>query len=112
MKKIDYEVGSDNIFRDLGLPDADEMLARSNLIIAVRTVMQDRGLTQAQVATLAGMGQRDILKMLRGDLHKFTTDRALHVLNKLGQDIKITVKPASKLRTQGKITVKAARRPR
>jgi len=107
-KGVDYQEGSDNIFSDLGLPDADELLARSNLIIAIKTVMEKRGLTQAQVAALVGMGQPDISKMLRGDLERFTTDRVMQVLNKLGQDIEITVKPAPKRRPAGRITVKAA----
>jgi predicted XRE-type DNA-binding protein len=107
-KGIDYEEGSDNIFRDLGLPNADELLARSNLIIAIRTVMEKRSLTQAQVAALAGMGQPDVSKMLRGDLKRFTTDRVMQVLNKLGQDIEITIKPAPKRQAVGRTTVKAA----
>ena len=52
---IEHEEGSGNVFADLGLPDADERLARSKLGFHVYKLLADRELTQREIAALLGI---------------------------------------------------------
>ena len=41
-----YEVSSDNVFADLGVTKAEEMLAKAQLAQAIIAVIEDRSLTR------------------------------------------------------------------
>jgi hypothetical protein len=51
-KKV--EVGSGNIFADLELPDAEDMLLKSTIVIELRRLIKQRKLTQSAAAKLIG----------------------------------------------------------
>ncbi len=51
-KRLDYEVSSGNVFTDMGLPDAEELKAKSDLMIAIVRVIEERGLNQAEAAEI------------------------------------------------------------
>ena len=56
------EVGSDNISADLGLPDADDMLLKSTVVIELHRLIKQRKLTQSAAAKLIGISQGDLSK--------------------------------------------------
>jgi predicted XRE-type DNA-binding protein len=91
--KIEHEVGSGNIFADIGLPNAEEHLIKAQLVYKIDTLMQARGLKQTDAASLFGVRQPDVSKMLRGDFRQFSVERLMRFLVALGQDVKIVVKP-------------------
>ena len=64
------EPSSGNVFADLELPEADELLLRSSLVIELRRLMESRKLTQTSAAKLVGIGQADFSKLLRGNLRR------------------------------------------
>jgi predicted XRE-type DNA-binding protein len=92
-KKIRYEVGSSNIFADIGLPNADEHLIKAQLVYKIDTLMRQRKLKQTEAARLFGVKQPDVSKMLRGDFRQFSVERLMRFLVALGQDVEIVVKP-------------------
>jgi len=92
-KKIKYEVGSGNVFADLGLPDAEEHLIKAQLVYKIDTLMKERKLKQVEAAQLLGVKQPDISKMLHGDFRQFSVERLLRFLIALGQDVEIVLKP-------------------
>jgi len=92
-KKLNYEVGSGNVFADLGLPDADELLIKAQLVYKIDGLMKKRGLKQIEAAKLFGVKQPDVSKMLRGDFRQFSVERLMRFLVALGQDVEIIVKP-------------------
>jgi len=65
---IEVEVGSDNVFADLGLPNADEHLAKAELASRTGDAIRERSLTQAAAAEILGIDQRKISRLLRGYL--------------------------------------------
>lgn len=85
--------GSDNIFADLGLPDAEEYNAKAQLAYAIRRVIRARGLTQRVAAMQAGVKQPDMSNIVRGNLTGFGMDRLTAILNNLDQDVDIQVRP-------------------
>ena len=93
MSKKGYETGSGNVFKDLGLPNADEHLVKAQLVFKIDTIMKDRGLKQVDAAALFGVRQPDISKMLRGEFRQFSVERLLRFLVALDQDVEIIVKP-------------------
>jgi predicted XRE-type DNA-binding protein len=92
-KKIGYEVGSGNIFADIGLPNAEEHLIKAQLVYKIDILMNERKLKQVEAAALFGVKQPDISKMLGGDFRQFSVERLLRFLVALGQDIEIVIKP-------------------
>ena len=94
MTKITHEIGGDNIFADIGLPNPQEHLVKAQLVMKIDRLMKARGLKQAAAATLFGVRQPDVSKMLRGDFRQFSVERLMRFLVALGQDVEIVVKPA------------------
>ena len=41
--KIKFTKGSDNIFKDLGLPNAEELLAKAKLAVGITAIIQPGG---------------------------------------------------------------------
>ena len=94
MTKITHEIGSDNVFADIDLPNAGEHLVMAQLVVKIDRLMKERGLKQSAAAALFGVRQPDVSKMLRGDFRQFSVERLMRFLVALGQDVEIVVKPA------------------
>jgi predicted XRE-type DNA-binding protein len=99
-----YKVG-DNVFADLGRPDAVELLAKAELVRGIRHLIAERGLAQAAAASLLGIAQPDVSNLHRGRLAGFSMERLYRFLNALGQDVRIVVQP--KPRSRARATVRA-----
>ena len=93
MSKRDHETGSGNVFKDIGVPNADEHLVKAQLVYKIDTLMKERKLKQVDAAELFGARQPDISKMLRGEFRQFSVERLLRVLVALNQDVEIIIKP-------------------
>jgi predicted XRE-type DNA-binding protein len=99
-----YKVG-DNVFADLGRPNAVELLAKAELVRGIRHLIAARGLAQAAAAHLLGIAQPDVSNLHRGRLAGFSMERLYRFLNALGQDVQIVVQP--KPRSRARATVRA-----
>ncbi|HEY2118169.1 MAG TPA: helix-turn-helix transcriptional regulator [Candidatus Acidoferrum sp.] len=93
MSKKSYEIGSGNVFKDLGIPNAEQHLVKAQLVFKIDSIMKDRDLKQAEAADLLGIKQPDVSKMLRGEFKQFSVERLLRFLVALNQDVKIVVTP-------------------
>lgn len=94
--KEGVEMGSGNVFADIGLPNADEHLVKAHLIYKISTIIKERKLTQLEAAKLFGVKQPDVSNMLRGQFSRVSVEKLLHYLVALGQDVEIVVKPHGK----------------
>jgi len=97
-KTIHVTKGSGNVFRDLGLPDADLLQAKADLVHQISALIEERGLTQMQAADVLRVTQPKISALLHGRLDGFSMDRLVRFLNALDQDVKISVRPKAKAR--------------
>jgi predicted XRE-type DNA-binding protein len=88
-----YEIGSRNVFKDIGVPNAEEHLVKAQLVFKIDTILKARGLKQVEAAALFGVRQPDVSKMLRGEFRQFSVERLLRFLVALDQDVAIIVKP-------------------
>ena len=84
---------SGNVFADLGLPDAPDLLVKADLAIEIGRVLDERGLSQAQAAQALRTSQPRISDLRRGKLEGFTIDRLLRFLNALDQDVELAIQP-------------------
>ena len=87
------EQSSDNIFADLGFPNAGEHLVKAKLVYKIDVIMKKRRLKQVEAARLFGILQPDVSKMLRGEFRQFSVERLMRFLVALGQDVEIVVRP-------------------
>jgi predicted XRE-type DNA-binding protein len=65
------EIVSGNVFKDLGIPNAEENLVKAQLVFKIDSIMKTRRLKQAEAAELLGIKQPDVSKMLRGSSDSF-----------------------------------------
>ena len=84
--------GSGNVYRDLGVADADRMQAKATLAAAIADSMRRRGLTQTAAAVLAGLPQPKLSALLHGEFRGISEAKMLTCLNRLGHDVEIVVR--------------------
>ncbi len=95
-KKVNGETyleGSDNVFRDLGFPEEEavNMLARSEMIIQIKEILDERELTQNEAAKLLGVRQPRVSALYTGKLNDFTIDMLMKWLTILGKKVTIQI---------------------
>jgi predicted XRE-type DNA-binding protein len=99
------EESSGNVFADLGLSNPEERLAKADLAIAISREIEARGLTQGAAAELLGVAQPDVSNLMRGRLSGYSIERLTRLLNALGQDVEIRIRPAGKGDERGHLRV-------
>ena len=92
-ERLDFVEGSGNVFADLGLPDADELLAKAEMVRQISSLMEVRRLTQHQAAEILGTSQPVVSDLVRGRLGKFSMERLILYLNRLDWSVEIVLKP-------------------
>ncbi len=90
----DVTVSTGSAFHALGLPDADDLVLRAQLMQRIARVIEDRGLTQTRAGALMGMDQPRVSALVHGKITRFSTDRLLKALSDLGQDVELRITPA------------------
>jgi predicted XRE-type DNA-binding protein len=103
MSKI--EKGSMNVYTDLGVADADEMLVKAQLASKIAEIIKLRKLTQTQASSLLGITQPKLSNMLRGRFRGISETKMLECMTLLGRDVQIVVKSASRSRKTGHVSV-------
>jgi predicted XRE-type DNA-binding protein len=104
-EEIEVFHGSNNVFTDLGLPDAEEMLAKAELARQIIGIIGKRHITQAKAAEILGIDQPKVSALVRGKLSGFSLERIIHFLNLLGRDVQIVVKAKPRSRQHGGLKV-------
>ena len=92
---VEVQRGSDNVFADLGLPDAEKLKIKTALVVEIRKAMRALGLTQQAAAKRMGVPQAKVSGMMRGDFTNLSERKLMDCLNRLGYDIEIKVRPAA-----------------
>ena len=106
VSEIAVERGSDNVFADLGRPDAEIQLVKAALVSRIDDIVRRRGLKQVEAARLPGLSRPDVSRLLRGDFREYPVDRLLRLLTALGRDVEIVIRrPRS--RRPGRLSVEA-----
>jgi len=102
---IDYTVSSGNVFADLEVADADEADTKADLAAQINSLIERRGLTQTEAATVLGINQPKVSALRCGRLAGFSIERLLSFLAELGNDVQIVVTPTATASERGQIRV-------
>jgi predicted XRE-type DNA-binding protein len=87
------EERSGNVFKDLGLPDADERQLRVQLAIRLNDLIDSEGLTQVATARRFGIAQPHVSELKNYKLSRFSSERLLHFITMLDRDVEIFIRP-------------------
>lgn len=83
--------GSDNPFRDVGLPDPDTKLMKADLAAGIIRIMRERDMSAADAARVAKVAVADIPRIRKAALDRFTIDRLVKIHNRLDRGTRIRV---------------------
>lgn len=104
-ERLETHEGSSNVYRDLGFPDAEEMLVKAQLVSKIREIIRSKGLTQVEAAKILGLPQPKLSGILRGQFRGVSERKLIDCLTSLGRDVEIVVKDAPRRRAAGRLTV-------
>ena len=93
-KKIQFEKGSDNVFKDLDLPDAEELFLKAKLGFEVFQIIEKRQLTQTEAAKILCVKQPEISRLKQGKFNHYSVERLVTFLNRLNHDVEIRIIPS------------------
>jgi len=103
-RKAAVEVGSENIFADLGLPDAGPHFLKAQIVSEIYRLATARKLTQTQVGKRLGISQPEVSRMFKGHFREYSIERLMEFLTSFDRDIEIVVRPHRKAGKTGRIT--------
>jgi predicted XRE-type DNA-binding protein len=94
MKRVGLEVirGSGNLFRDLGYKNADGAQLKALLAAEIIKELDRQGLTVRAAQRQTGIAAADFSRIRNADLRRFTIDRLISIVNKLGSRLDIKIK--------------------
>jgi predicted XRE-type DNA-binding protein len=98
-------IGSDNIFADLGLENAEEMLIKAKLARQIYICITERQLSQIEAAKILGIDQPKVSNLINGKLAAFSIERLFRFLNAFDRDIEITIKTKSSEHDSAKVII-------
>jgi predicted XRE-type DNA-binding protein len=107
-EEIKVQSSSGNVFADLGLANADELLIKAELVRQISNSIDAKDLTQTEAAKLLGIDQPKVSALLNGKLSGFSTERLFKFLNALGSDVEIRVIPTPQLEFKAQTRIVSA----
>lgn len=90
-KKIHRSSG--NIFADIGVEYPARVLYRAQIMHRIAELIDERGLTQHEAAKILDIPQSKVSCLINGKLSMFSLDHLFELLNALGRDVEIIIKP-------------------
>jgi predicted XRE-type DNA-binding protein len=102
---IKIEESSGNVYADLGMVNADEMMVKAQLAAKIGEIIKGRKWNQQQAADVLGLTQPKLSKMLRGQFRGISEAKMLDCLARLGRDVQIVVGPARRTTSIGHVAV-------
>jgi predicted XRE-type DNA-binding protein len=96
---------SGNVFADLNLPQAYDLLAKAELATRIIGEIQRRRMTQAQAAAILGIDQPKISALKQGKLSGFSIERLMRFLLLLGRDVEISIREKPRSRPNARLRV-------
>ncbi len=108
MSKLTMTQGSGNVLADLGFDaeEAQNLLLRSQTMMAVERWYKASGLTQAKAAQALGITQPRLNQLLKGKIGEFSLDALVNMATRAGMRVGLTIKPVP-----GVKVARAARSP-
>jgi len=78
------------------LKEADQLMARSQIGFHVIKILEQKKLKQREIASILGIAQPDVSRLMNGHFSRFTSDKLLDFLRRLDRKVAIEVSPHRK----------------
>jgi len=91
-EKLEVVRGSGNVFRDLGRENADAEQFKAILATEIIKALDREGLSVRGAHSRTGFAAADFSRIRNADLGRFTVDRLMSIINRLGSRIEIKIK--------------------
>ena len=91
VREFELIEGSDNLYRDLGDPEADLKHTKAILGARIIATLDERELSVRRAAALTPFAAADFSRIRNADLERFTLDRLMRMLEVLDRDLQIAV---------------------
>jgi predicted XRE-type DNA-binding protein len=97
MKDEPFELvhGSGNVFRDLGHPDPGMQQMKAILAAEIIKMLDRKKLTVRGAHARTGIAAADFSRIRNADLGRFTLDRLVSIINRLGSRVEVKIKVRS-----------------
>lgn len=89
---LDVERGSGNVFRDLGRKNADVLQFKAILAAEIIKALDRDGLSVRVAHRRTGIAAADFSRIRNADLGRFTVDRLMSIINRLGSRVEVKVR--------------------
>ena len=90
-EKIELVHGSGNVFRDLGHASPDVEQLKAILATEIIKMLDREELTVRAAHARTGIAAADFSRIRNADLSRFTLDRLVSIINRLGSRIEVQV---------------------
>jgi predicted XRE-type DNA-binding protein len=91
-KNLEVTRGSGNVFRDLGHENADIEQFKAILAAEIIKALDREGLSVRGAHGRTGTAAADFSRIRNADLGRFTVDRLMSIINRLGSRVEVKVK--------------------
>jgi predicted XRE-type DNA-binding protein len=91
-EKLEVVRGSGNVFRDLGDQNADANQVKAALAAEILKTLDRDGLSVRSAQGRTGIAAADFSRIRNADLGRFTVDRLLSIINRLGSRVEVKIK--------------------
>ncbi|MGL6140305.1 MAG: helix-turn-helix domain-containing protein [Planktothrix sp.] len=92
-----FEESSGNVFTDIGLDDADELLTRGKIGIQVVRLLQRRNLKQQEISKIIGITQTEASDLMKGEFQQFSEGKLLNFLKRLDIEVTLYLRPRNQV---------------
>ena len=90
--KLEVVRGSGNVFRDLGHENADAEQFKAILAAEIIKALDRDGLSVRGAHSRTGIAAADFSRIRNADLGRFTVDRLMSIINRLGSRVEVKVR--------------------
>ena len=91
-KELEIVKGSGNVFRDLGHKNADADQFKAILAAEIIKALDREGLSVRSAQGRTGIAAADFSRIRNADLGRFTVDRLMSIVNRLGSREEVKIK--------------------
>jgi len=108
MTELKITKGSANVFEDLGfdVQESQNLLLRSQTMIALVQWFEATGLTQATAAKTLGITQPRFNQLLKGKIEIFSLDALVNMATRAGMRVALSIRPVTSVKVRSTASLK------
>jgi predicted XRE-type DNA-binding protein len=91
-EKLELVHGSGNLFRDLGYENADLEQLKAILAAEIIKALDRQRLSVRAAQRQTGIAAADFSRIRNAELRRFTVDRLMSIINRLGSRVEVKIK--------------------